>query len=103
MSQQTPEPTAESHTSTKIYYQIFVALLVLLALTVGISYVDLGAFNEFIALAIAAAKAVLVILFFMHVRSSSRLTWLFVAAGFVWLGILFLLIMSDYMSRGWMG
>ncbi len=103
MSQTTPEPVAENHTSTKIYYQIFAALLILLALTVGVSYVDLGVFNEVIALAIAAAKALLVILFFMHMRSSSRLTWLFAAAGFVWLAILIALTMSDYVSRGWMG
>ena len=102
MSQSTSEPTTENHASTKIYYQIFAALLLLLALTVGVSYVDLGVFNEVIALAIAAAKALLVLLFFMHVRSSSRVTWLFAAAGFVWLGILIALAMSDYVSRGWM-
>ncbi len=102
-----PQPTSETHannpSSTKIYFQVFAALMILLALTVGAALVDLGALNEFVALAIAATKAVLVILFFMHVRSSSRITWLFVATGFVWLSILLVLTMSDYLSRGWMG
>jgi cytochrome c oxidase subunit 4 len=43
-----------------------------------------------------------VILFFMGVRWSSRLTWVVAASGFVWLLILFGITMSDYMSRGWM-
>src|SRR3954464_8105879 len=103
MTQPLSEPTAEHAPSTKIYYQVFGALMVLLALTIGASFVNLGAFNELLALAIAAAKAVLVILFFMHVRSSSRVTWLFAAAGFVWLIILVGWTFSDYVSRGWMG
>jgi cytochrome c oxidase subunit IV len=51
-------------------------------------------------LAIAATKATLVILFFMHVRWSSRLTWVVAMAGFFWLLILFT-VLGDYMSRGW--
>ena len=94
---------AEQAPSLRIYYQIFGALMGLLVLTITVSFVNLGTFNEIIALVIAAAKAVLVILFFMHVRTSSRLTWLFAAAGFVWLLILVGWTFSDYLSRGWMG
>jgi len=100
-AQPTPEPTVPHGPATRTYYLVYVALMVLLALTVGASFINLGPFNEVVALAIAVAKAVLVILFFMHVRYSSRVTWLFVAAGFVWLGILIFLAMNDYWTRGW--
>ena len=53
------------------------------------------------ALAIAITKMLLVILYFMHVRYSSRLTWLFVAAGFIWLLIMIDLTLSDYLTRVW--
>lgn len=106
MTQQTSQPsserTAHQGPALRTYYLIFLALMLLLALTVAVSFVDLGAFNELIALAIAAVKAVLVILFFMHVRYSSRLTWVFAAAGFVWLLIMVGWTFSDYLSRGWM-
>ncbi len=102
-SQPTPEQTSHPTSSLRIYYQVFLGLMGLLLLTVAVSFVNLGAFNEIIALAIAVAKALLVILFFMHVRSSSRITWLFVAVGFVWLFILAAWTFSDYVSRGWMG
>ncbi len=102
-SQATPERTAQQAPSLRIYYQVFGALMLLLVLTVAVSFVNLGAFNELLALAIALVKAVLVILFFMHVRYSSRLTWLFAAAGFAWLLILVGWTFSDYLSRGWMG
>jgi cytochrome c oxidase subunit 4 len=63
--------------------------------------VDLGALNNVVMLAIACTKALLVILFFMHVRWSSRLTWVVAASGFVWLLILFGITMTDYLTRGW--
>jgi cytochrome c oxidase subunit 4 len=53
-------------------------------------------------LAIACTKALLVVLFFMHVRWSTRLTWVVAASGFFWLLIMFTITMSDYMSRGWL-
>jgi cytochrome c oxidase subunit 4 len=81
------------------YVGIFLALLVLTAVTVGMAFIDLGALNDVVAMTIAVGKALLVILFFMHVRYSTRLVWLTVAAGFVWLGIFFLLILPDYMTR----
>lgn len=75
------------------------------ALTVLAAFADLdklfhGA-NTVVALTIAVAKATLVVLYFMHVRYSTRLIWVVVVAGFFWLGILFVLTMSDYLSRGW--
>jgi len=57
--------------------------------------------NNVVMLAIAMTKALLVILFFMHVRWSTRLTWLVVASGFFWLLILFGITMTDYLTRGW--
>jgi cytochrome c oxidase subunit 4 len=83
------------------YLRIFIALMVLTAITVGVAFLNLGPFNTFIALSIALAKAVLVILVFMHVRYSSRLIWVCVAAGFFWLAILLSLSLSDYLTRGW--
>jgi cytochrome c oxidase subunit 4 len=89
------------HISPKrTYYAIFGALMVLTAVTVGVAFIDLGVFNFPVALAIAVTKATLVILFFMHVKYSSRLTKLFVGMAFFFLFILFGLTMTDYLSRG---
>jgi cytochrome c oxidase subunit IV len=85
-----------------LYYMIFLALMVGTIITVAVAFIDLGFFNNVVMLTIACAKALLVILFFMHVRWSTRLTWVIVGSGFFWLLILFVLTMSDYMSRGWM-
>jgi cytochrome c oxidase subunit 4 len=84
-----------------LYYLIFAALMVGTIVTVAVAFVDLGAMNNVVMLSIACAKALLVILFFMHVRWSTRLTWVVVASGFFWLLILFSITMADYMSRGW--
>jgi cytochrome c oxidase subunit IV len=84
-----------------MYYGVFLALLVGTALTVAVAFVDLGALNNVLMLGIAMTKALLVILFFMHVRWSTRLTWVVVASGFFWLLILFGLTMMDYLTRGW--
>jgi cytochrome c oxidase subunit 4 len=86
----------------KIYYWVFAALMALLAATVGISYIHLGELNVFAALTIAFVKATLIILYFMHVRYSSRLLWVFVGAGFFWLGIMFALSFADYFTRDWL-
>ena len=86
----------------KIYYKVFGGLMVLLGATVAISYIHLGKLNVIAALTIAVIKAVLIILYFMHVRYSSRLLWIFVGAGFFWLGILFALSFSDFLTRGWL-
>ena len=88
--------------STRTYYLIFAALLLGTALTVAVTYVDLGRLNLIIALTIAFTKATLVVLFFMHVRQSSALTKLYVVAGLFWMFLLILLTFSDYMSRDWL-
>lgn len=92
---------SEHIVSRKIYFAIFFALMVLTVLTVAVATIDLGRFNAVVALSIAVFKATLVVLYFMHVRYSSRLTWVFVLAGFFWFGILVVLTLSDYLSRPW--
>ncbi len=83
------------------YLKIFGALMVLTAITVGVAFMDLGPLNNVVMLGIAVLKATLVVLFFMHVFYSSRLIWVVVVAGFFWLGIMFVMTGSDYVSRGW--
>ena len=85
---------------TKTYVFIWAALMLLLLITFSVAQFDLGPFNVVAALTIAVTKMLLVILFFMHVRYSTRLTWIFVAAGFIWLLIMIDLTMSDYLTRG---
>ncbi|MFN0242622.1 MAG: cytochrome C oxidase subunit IV family protein [Planctomycetota bacterium] len=85
----------------KIYYGIFGALLVLTGVTVAVAFVDLGPLNTVVALSIAVLKALLVVLYFMHVRYSSRLTWVFVAAGFVWFLIMIGFTLTDFQTRLW--
>ena len=86
----------------KTYYTVFAALMVLLAATAGIAYIHLGELNIIAALTIAFLKATLIVFYFMHVRYSSRLIWIFAGAGFFWLGILFALSFADYLTRGWL-
>ncbi len=89
------------HSSPKLYIGVFAALLVLTYVTVAVSRIDLGRFNTIVALTIAVTKALLVVLFFMHVKDSTRLTKLVVVGGFLWLGLLIGLTMSDIFTRGW--
>jgi cytochrome c oxidase subunit 4 len=97
------EPKEHAHhiVSPKVYVVIFLALLVGTALTVWASYVNLGILNPIIALAIACTKATLVVLFFMHVKYSSKLTKLTVGAGIFTFLILIGMTLSDYISRAW--
>ena len=84
------------------YVGIWIALMVLTALTAGLSYLDLGPLSAAIALLIATTKGSLVVLFFMHAKYiSARTTWLVILAGFFWLLILLSLTMTDYISRLW--
>jgi cytochrome c oxidase subunit 4 len=85
----------------KLYFGIFGILMVGTALTVVVAFFDLGPLNNVVTLTIASVKALFVILYFMHVRWSSRLTWVVAASGFFWLLILFSFTMTDYLSRGW--
>ncbi len=87
-------------TSRKTYTLIWLSLLLLLLATYLVAQFDLGVLNVIAALTIAVTKTLLVILFFMHVRHSTRLTWLFVIAGFIWLAIMIDLTLSDYSTRG---
>lgn len=86
----------------RLYVAIFVALLVLTGVTVAIAYVDLGAINLAVALLVASVKALLVVLYFMHVRWSSRLAQVFVVAGIFWLVLFLVITMGDYDTREWM-
>ncbi len=93
----------ESHhiVSPLVYLAIFGALLVGTAVTVWASFIDLGPWNPVIALAIACTKATLVVLFFMHVRYSSKLTKLTVASGLFMFIVLVGMTLSDYFTRAW--
>jgi len=85
-----------------VYYTVFGVLLALTLLTVVVAFLDLGPLNAIIALTVAVGKATLVLLFFMHVRYSSHLIWVFIGAGVFWIGMLLVLTMSDYITRGWL-
>jgi cytochrome c oxidase subunit 4 len=103
--QQGVYPAAEvhHHPSPRLYVAIWGLLMVLLCVTVAVNEVDLGQWNFFIAFAIALVKAVLIVLFFMHVRYSPGLTRVVACAGFFWLAIMLALTFADYLTRGWMG
>jgi len=87
----------------RIYVTIFLVLLVGTALTVVAAFIDFHwKFNTIIALTIAVTKATFVVLYFMHVRYSSRLVWVIVASALFWMAILFALTFSDYLTRPWL-
>ena len=92
---------SEHIVSKTIYFVIFSSLIVLTVVTYLVAKVNLHQFNAVVALTIAVIKALLVVLYFMHLRYSSRLTWVFVGAGFFWLMIMIVLTLSDYMTRDW--
>jgi len=95
------EAAAHHIVSPVVYVVILLALLVGTALTIWASYIDLGIFNPIIALAIACTKATLVVLFFMHVKYSSKLTKLTVFCGIFTFLALIGMTLSDYFSRAW--
>ena len=117
MSQQETQhaPAHEGHhiVPLPVYFLVFAALMVLTYVTVQAAHVDLGhpeiiadvrlPMNVIVALVIAITKASLVVLFFMHVKYSSRLVQIIVAGSIVWLLILLVVTISDYVSRGWLG
>lgn len=90
---------SEHVSSPKMYIAVFAALMVLTVVTWLVAQVDLGWANDVVALAVAVTKALLVILFFMHVRHSTRMTVLTAVAGFFWLAILIFLTLNDYATR----
>jgi cytochrome c oxidase subunit 4 len=89
--------------SARTYILVFLALISLTALTTAVSFVNLGDFSVVAALAIAVCKMLLVALFFMHVRHSNKLTKLVLAGAMVWLGILIVLTLTDFATRGLAG
>jgi cytochrome c oxidase subunit 4 len=91
--------TSDHIVPLKVYFAVAAALFLLLALTVAVFSFDLGPYNIVAALVIAVLKAVLVVLFFMHVKYSSRLVWLFATGGVFWLLILFMFTLSDFLTR----
>jgi cytochrome c oxidase subunit 4 len=87
----------------RVYLAIFLALMVGTVITVIAAFYNFrGQLNTIIALTIASIKATLVVLYFMHVRYSSRLIWVIVASALFWLALLFAFTFSDYLSRDWL-
>jgi cytochrome c oxidase subunit IV len=86
----------------KLYFGVFGILMLGTALTVLVAFYDLGALNNVVMLTVAIVKATFVVLYFMHVRWGTRLTWVIAASGFFWLLIMFTFTMADYLSRGWL-
>ena len=85
----------------KTYLLILAALLILTATTTGVAFIDLGIWNPIVALAIACIKAVLVVLFFMHLKYSSKLMKLTVLSGLFTFLVLITMTLTDYISRAW--
>lgn len=107
MAHQPDHETYTGHTpphhraSLPSYFAVFAVLMVLTVVTVWVSRIDLGTMNTAVAMVIAVAKATVVILWFMHVIHSPRLTWIVVISAFLWVGVLFVLTFADYLTRGW--
>lgn len=87
---------------SRTYFLVFAALIALTILTVGMSFLELGPWHTILGLTIGVAKALLVALFFMHLLYSEKINWLAIGAGIFWLGILFVLTLSDYLTRPWL-
>jgi len=94
---------SEHIVSPRVYISIFLVLMVGTGLTLVAAFQDFpGPLNAVVALTIAVVKATFVVLYFMHVRYSSRLIWLVIAAALFWLAIMFALTISDYSTRAWL-
>lgn len=85
--------------STRSYIFTGAALLAFLGLTIVAAHLNLGPLNTVVAMFISILKAALIALFFMHLRYSKPLLWVFAGAGIFWLGIMFALALSDYLTR----
>jgi len=86
----------------KLYFTIITALMILTAITVWAAFQDFGFLNTVVAMTIAVIKALLVVIFFMHLRHMARIIWLFAGAGAVWFVIMISLLLSDYRTREWL-
>jgi cytochrome c oxidase subunit IV len=94
---------SEHIVSVRIYFLIFLALLMGTGLTAWVAFYDFpGPLNAVVALTIACIKAGLVVLYFMHMRYSSRLIWVVFGSALFWLAIMFALTFSDYSTRDWL-
>ncbi|HEY7113550.1 MAG TPA: cytochrome C oxidase subunit IV family protein [Thermoanaerobaculia bacterium] len=101
---ETDGPPPEHHiVPVRVYLAVFLILLVMTATTTAVAYVDLGPWNNVVALGIAFFKGSLVVLFFMHLKYGSRITQLALAGGLFWLVLLLAGTFSDFASRGWLG
>jgi len=87
----------------RIYLTIILTLMVLTAITVGVAFVDLGFLNTVVAISIAVVKALLVVMFFMHLKYSARVLWLVAGAGLAWFVLMVALTLSDFRTRDWLG
>jgi len=85
--------------SLPIYLAVYVALLVLLGATVGAAYIDLGPWGVVLAFLIAAVKAALVALFFMHLKDSGKMVWVYALVGLIWLATMIVGTLNDYFTR----
>jgi cytochrome c oxidase subunit 4 len=83
----------------RVYYLVFVTLILLTLVTVDVAFYNFGFLNIYIAMAIATVKATIVAMYFMHLRYNPKLTWLFAGAGLLWLFIMFVLTIADYVTR----
>jgi cytochrome c oxidase subunit 4 len=95
--------THEPVDSVMTYVVVFLALIAATVITTAVAFVDLGAFSVVVALAIAICKMLLVVMFFMHVRHSTKLTKLVLLGGVLWFFILMGMTYTDFGSRTWMG
>jgi cytochrome c oxidase subunit IV len=93
---------AEHIVTKKQYSLVFGALLLLTFVTTAVGMMDLGRLNVVVALVIAVIKATLVVLFFMHIYWSTKLTKVVVVSGIAWLILLLWLTLTDILSRGWL-
>ena len=87
--------------SKKLLAIIWLTLVVMHFTILGSAYLDLKWFNTPFIVTLAFIQMLLVILFFMEVRWSAKLTWLFAAAGFFWLLLMFTLTLTDFLTRQW--
>jgi cytochrome c oxidase subunit IV len=86
----------------RTYFKVWAALLLLLGMTVGVAYIHLGPLNTAAAITIAIVKAVVIALYFMHLKYSARLVWVYAGAGFFWLLLMFTFSFGDFLTRSWL-
>ena len=93
---------AEHIVTKRQYSYVFGVLMLLTLVTTLVGMMNLGPLNVIVALVIAVVKAMLVVLFFMHIYWSNKLNKLAIVSGVAWLGLLLWLTLTDFASRGWL-